>query len=81
MTLTMTQVEQTAEDGETAVASQRLSGDELRRIDAYGRANMYLAGGIVGAAHPLGCEVEAFGKHGFADRLGTRILSAGAASS
>ena len=43
----MTRGQQTTADTKTAATSERLSSDELRRVDAYWRACTYLAAGMI----------------------------------
>jgi phosphoketolase len=52
MTRKMTQMEgTTAADGDAVATAERLSGDEVQRMDAYWRACTYLAAGMIYLRH------------------------------
>ncbi len=47
MTQVMTEVKPTVEDTKPGITAERLSSDELRKMDAYWRACTYLAAGMI----------------------------------
>src|SRR5207249_10157192 len=47
MTQVMTEVKPTVEDTKPGITAERLSSDELRKLDAYWRACTYLAAGMI----------------------------------